>query len=174
VPGKKAEGGIVICVNSQSAIKEVDLESELIRPGDLPPGYSGAQVKPKAPAMFDDFPPPDYAVYQQLQKGGEQVGGVTVLQFRNPEERKTAFQQLVKCMGRDIIPVTSLGELCFYYWFRTDFSQLGIDLHNMSGGDVCFVRGSFLVHIRMTRCSLPEDYLTYAKRLDKRLIAAEG
>jgi len=78
-----ASGGDISCAAARKVdIPTVDLESIVIRPGDLPAGFSAAQVRDKPPAMFNQVPDPDRAIYQQLEHRGGTGGGITILGLR--------------------------------------------------------------------------------------------
>ena len=139
----------------------VDLEPLLIQSGDLPAGTGGGQVRDGAPQMFAQAPAPTKAIYQQLARGSDQAGGVTVLLYAQPADREAAYTTTLDGMG-DTYPVDGIGE-------QAVMSQ-PIDLLGLHGSDLLFRRCAAVVHVRFIDPNSPTDTLkAYGQRLDKRL-----
>ena len=129
----------------------------LVQPGDLPAGFSAAQVRDAPPGMFDDLPAWGWAVYQQLARGDDTGGGITVISYDDTGALADAYNLVRSGMG-DALEMDDLGE-------RAALTMLGF---GPGGGDVAFTRCGLLIHIRMVGAD--RDGLTaYAQRLDKRL-----
>lgn len=139
----------------------VALEAILIEDGDLPSGYAGGQLRDEAPGMFRDVPQTARLVaYQQLQKGGETKGGVTVLVFDSEVDVNQAFEIIAAGFGSGTETVAGLGEQA-------------IKSQGVRGmpPEVLFKVCQTVAHIRMTETD-EAGVLGYAKRLAKRLPAA--
>ena len=154
-------------------LSEIDLESIIIVPGDLPAGFSGAQVRDTPPEMFDDIRNSENMIYQQFEKGGEAAGGVTIFLFNLISERDIAYQRIIDGFGKSgensevkttVEDAPNIGEKAMY--MTIEASVLGIVINNE---DLAFARCHAVIHIRMGKTA-NVDYLTaYANRLDKRL-----
>jgi len=68
-------------------LSELNLEDILIKPGDLPAGFSGGQIKDVLPGVFDklNVPKADQFIFQQLVRNGDLTGGVVLLLFTSLE-----------------------------------------------------------------------------------------
>ena len=77
----------------------LNFEDVLIRPGDLPSGIVGGQVRAHVPAMFDGIVEPDYEIYQPFERNGAQDGGVAVLVYSDEERVKEAYEFILEGMG---------------------------------------------------------------------------
>jgi hypothetical protein len=152
-------------------LPEIDLESILIQPGDLPAGYSGAQIREQAPEMFSKLPRADVSIYQQLAKNGDAAGGITVFLYSQSEHVSKAYSLIVSGFGTSednslfkkvTQPLPGIGEEC------TATSMEAKQPYIQNACDLAFVRSSAVVHIRMSNAT-EADIASYAKRLDKRL-----
>lgn len=159
-------------------LSEIDLEPILIRPGDLPAGYSGAQIQdsPSPPGMFKDIKGYQKSISQQLEKNGKAAGLVTIFLFDSISQRNTAYYRIVDGFGESqddsgikmtVAALSDVGERAVYALI--DASSLDAEL---SVGDLAFVRCNAFVHIRFARFDNANvsSLSAYAKRLDKRLI----
>jgi len=144
-------------------LSDIQLEDILIEDGDLPAGYSGAQIRDTAPEMFDNLPESENTINQQLAKGGEQKGGVTIFLYDSQKDLDSAFFK-IKTGFSEEEQLEEVGENGFIAYFSQDI--LGIKIQY---GDLLFVRCNAVVHIRMTELSSEDSLIAYAKRLDKRL-----
>jgi len=156
---------------SNRNLAEIDLESILIQTGDLPAGYSGAQIREQAPEMFSKLPRGEVSVYQQLAKHGDSAGGITVFLYSQSEQVSKAYSLIVSGFGTSednslLTKVTrslpDIGEEC------TATSMKAKQPYVQDACDLAFVRSSAVVHIRMSNAT-EDDIASYAKRLDKRL-----
>ena len=144
-------------------LSDIELEEILVKDGDLPAGYSGAQISDTAPEMFDNLPEAENTINQQLAKGGEQKGGVTVFLYDSQDNLDSAFFK-IKTGFSEEKQLDTVGEKAFITYFSQDI--LGIKIQF---GDLLFSRCNAVVHIRMTELSSEDSLIAYAKRLDKRL-----
>jgi hypothetical protein len=76
----------------------IDLEPILIQSGDLPAGYSGAQVRSVLPGMFDGLPETDNSVYQQFEKDGGPAGGIAIALYESLDDQVKAYQIILDGM----------------------------------------------------------------------------
>ena len=168
--------GESIMSNRNTAIS--DLEPLLIQLGDLPPGFSGAQVREKAPGMFSELPKPEKAISQQLARKDKLAGGITVLLYAESSAASKAFSLIVKGFGpggendlfkRAVHSLDNIGEKCTLSTRQPKNPDLlGVPLDNSS--DLVFVRCCGVIHIRMVGTAEPDDIASYAVRLDRRLM----
>ena len=141
-------------------LKTVNLEPTLIQDGDLPAGFTGAQVNDILPPMFQTVPAPTKALYQGFQRNGDVAGGVTVLLYDADADRDVTYVASVKGFGGDGRSQTDVGERA---------SILAKDVQSFSFVDLVFVRCHAVAHIRFIGTSKPGDATAYARRLDQRL-----
>lgn len=144
-------------------LTDIDLEGILIMNGDLPAGYTGAQIRDNAPEMFNNLPEAQNTIYQQFAKDGETAGGVTVLLFESQEDIENAYKKIIAGFS-DAEELDEIGENANITY--VDMEVLG---SRMQFGDLVFIRCNALAHIRMTDLPQKESLISYAKRLDKRL-----
>lgn len=135
----------------------VPLDEILIMPGDLPAGYSGAQIRTEAPGMFKALPGTDTALYQQFQSGGKVSGGVTLFIYENESDLKNAYT-IVKGGFAGTKSLDGLGD-------EADVSTSAM----LPAPDLVFRHCKALVHIRMSDGADESGVVAYAKRLDKRI-----
>jgi hypothetical protein len=133
------------------SLDDLDLEPLLIQSGDLPSGFSGAQVLQDAPGMFRDIPPTENVIYQRFQKNGETIGGVTVFLYGDDETRGAAYDLVVDGFADPVEEISNVGEIADGSLF-----------------DLAFIRCNALVHVRMVGAGL-DEVAAYATRLDSRL-----
>ncbi len=154
-------------------LSELDLEPLLIQPGDLPAGFSGAQVKDVAPNMFDDLSAAENTIDQRFERGGDTAGGVTVFLYDSTSEIEEAYALLMSIEadyvvlltgGMNIQTVTGVGEQAIVSVLS--FSVGGFALES---SDLAFIRCNAVVHIRMAGVVDIDTIKAYAKRLDSRL-----
>ena len=146
-------------------LSEIQLEEIVIKDGDLPAGYSGAQIRDIAPAMFDDVPKAQNTYYQQFAKDGDTKGGVTIFLFESQEDNEIAYNQIYDGLSDEAKELDEIGDKGYVYY--TSMDVLG---STMQFGDLLFKRCNAVVHVRMTDVSSEDSLLAYAKRLDGRLI----
>lgn len=152
---------------------QINLEPLLIQPGDLPSGYTGAQIRKMLPPMYDGIPATQNQIHQDFAINGQTKGGVAIMLYDTVADSNVAYSFLLDGMNSDLIhsqPVAGVGT-------RADVVVISlltgapIDM----GGDLIFVRCTAVVSIRMTVLSrgMESDQLAaYAQRLDQRLAQA--
>jgi hypothetical protein len=158
-----------------SSLSKIDLEPILIMPGDLPSGFSGAQVRNSAPEMFKNVPKSDNVIYQRFQKGGETVGGVIVFLYESTKDIEKAYSVIVAGFGKagnesgiktEIKPLSEIGEKATLAMGEVNIEAVGF---SSKSSDLVFVRCHAVVHIRFGGISDAADIAAYATRLCKRL-----
>lgn len=155
---------VVLVACGAVPLSEIQLEPLLVQPGDLPAGFSGAQVKSVAPEMFKNFPSPQRAIDQRFEHEGETGGGVVVLLYEQQADRDRAYAMLVDGISDDAQPVADLGEQSIAHGMELEAAGM-----NIKSTDLGFVRCQAIVHVRLTDTSNVAEAAEYAKRLDKRL-----
>ena len=146
------------------ALKDLDLEPLLIQSGDLPAGFSGAQVKNEAPEMFNKTPKPVYVINQRFAYHEETGGGITVLVYDHLADATEAFQGVRKGMTTDAVPLNDVGEEAFVVAMALTAGDKKI-----KSTDGLFQRCHAIVHVRFSDISDSDVVEAYLKRLDKRL-----
>lgn len=138
----------------------IDLEPILIQSGDLPAGFSGAQIRDEAPQMFRGMPSARNTAYQQFSYQDEVAGGVSVFLYGTSEVVDRAY---AKVLDDFIEPVDlpGLGD-------RAAFEIIDF-LPGYSTVDLLFAHCAAVVHIRMGNSEDNVEVLAYAKRLNRRL-----
>jgi len=134
-------------------LADLDLESILIQPGDLPLGYSGGQVQDFLPGMFDDIPRPVHQIYQQFEDKNGSVGGVSVIVYDSAAPSIEAYDTLLLGMG-------GKGQ-------AKAVESLGNQAH-ISGWNLLFLRCNTITYFRLVGMNY-DEYMSYAQRLDERL-----
>ena len=143
----------------------VPLDEILILPGDLPPGYTGAQIRTEAPGTFPALPSTETVLYQQIQSNGRQIGSVTLFVYQGETDLKKAYSILKGGLGESK-SLSGLGDEATF-WNNTTF--------NITVSELVFRHCRALVYVRMTAGVVDESSVDessvvgYAKRLDKRL-----
>ena len=145
-------------------LSELELEPLLIQAGDLPAGFSGAQVRDVAPQMFDELPIAENVIDQRFEKGGAAAGGVTVILYSSKSEIDEVYGLLVSSMGDSTQTVTEVGEQAIA--IVESLSAAGV---TFKFSDLTFIRCSAVVYIRMSDIADSDAITAYAKRLDSRL-----
>lgn len=143
----------------QVLLADLDLGPVLIQPGDLPAGYSGAQIRDSLPGMLDvsaePLPQPINQVYQEFERNGSASGGVAVMIYDTLAKALVSYDLIVKW------PMGGRGQ-------TSEMDNLGEQARS-SGTDWLLQRCSTLVYIRMTGTAGYEGRLAYAQKLDERL-----
>lgn len=75
------------------------IETKLITPGDLPAGFSGAQIRNSHYVSVDVKP--EYQVFQQFESNGKEMGGVEVIVMSTIPYAERLFDSL----AQDITPI---------------------------------------------------------------------
>jgi len=145
-------------------ISEIQLDSIVIQEGDLPAGFSGAQIRDTAPEMFKDLPSAQNTVYQQLEKEGDVAGGITIFLYDSQDNIETAYNLIVGGLLDDAKLSDEVGE-------KAIISSISITIADITikSVDMAFVRCGAVVHIRMSGTDDVNSVVAYAKRLDNRL-----
>lgn len=154
-------------------LSEIDLEPILILPGDLPAGFSGAQIRDVLPEMFATLPDSDNQIYQQFERNGRAAGGVAVMLYESSDDIDGAYSLLLEGFGepsneagitveRQAVP--DVGEQA--ETVTIEGTLLGVTLDSV---DLAFIRCSAVVHIRLVGTALLAEASSYARRLDERL-----
>jgi hypothetical protein len=142
------------------ALKDIDLEPLLVQSGDLPSGFSGAQIKDAAPPALKDYPQATKAIDQRFQRNNKTAGGVVVLLYDQQSDLDQATALATKA-SKYSESLSGVGEQAKLF--------LGTDLLPIRG--VTFVRCQAVVDVSMSGVDTRE-ITAYVKRLDKRLQAA--
>jgi hypothetical protein len=145
-------------------LSELDLEPILVMPGDLPAGYSAAQVSSDPPAMFNDVPQPVNQIYQQFEQDNESAGGVAILVYDNQSDVDTAYNNLLEGMGETSKSVSGVGDRASAVSF--DYSAV---LAGAKGMDLLVSLCNTIIHTRITGSDNIDYLISYAQRLDERL-----
>jgi len=140
-------------------LSEIDLEGMLIMDGDLPAGYSGAQIRATAPKIIGiNLPDSQYQIYQELAKDGQMAGGISVYLYESTENIENAYVSILDGFS-DPIDLKDIGEKAAYH-----------NTFVISRAGLVFIRCNAVVEIDMRDLGFSDDPLFgYAKRLDKRL-----
>jgi hypothetical protein len=141
-------------------LADIDLEPLLIHEGDLPAGFSGAQIWKRGRNKTDKLYAAVNSIYQQFDYNGKNGGGVAVYLFEGSEDLGDAFAALER-LADTAPPVESLGDQSFGN--TIDMSLIG------KAAYVTFVRCQALVEINFEGTSSLVDAVGYALRLDRRL-----
>jgi len=158
-------------------LSEIDLESILIKSGDLPAGYSPSQVRSTPPDMFDNIKNYSNSIYQQFELQGEAGGGVTVFLFDKTSQVSIAYQLIADGFGDsqdseslkvEVDTLSGIGERATYVTLKSDL--LGI---TNEFTDLVFTRCYAVVHIRLSDTAYLDYATGYGERLDKRLSEVE-
>ena len=154
-------------------LSEINLEPIVFLSGDLPAGFSGAQIRDTPPTMFDGIVGFENSIYQQFERNDKGAGGVTILLYDLIDQREVAYSIIVGGFGKSgddagvkttVAELPGVGEKAMYVTIEASVS--GISLNNV---DLVFTRCHSVVHIRMTDTANVDYISAYAKRLDKRL-----
>lgn len=151
----------VISTNTPTPIPlgELDLESILIKPGDMPAGFSGAQISKSLPEMFKNIPKPTNKISQQIEFKGNVSGGIAVIVYESDADVKNAFDIIAQGMSSDAQPVLDLG-----------LKAMSLSMNKyVEATEVAFIECKAVVHARFVGTSNANSAINYARRLDDRL-----
>lgn len=158
-------------------LSEIDLESLLIRNGDLPADLSGGQVLGSLTEMYENLPSADNTIQRELAQNGEAVGFVTVLLYESRGDANAAHEDIVSGFGEPvdeeglkstIETLSDIGEQAEVVTIEMDMNVGGVSIKRTMM-DLTFLRCHAVAHIRMNNISSPSGIESYAKRLDERL-----
>jgi hypothetical protein len=140
-------------------LAELDLAPLALQSGDLPAGYSGAQVSDALPAMFNDAPAPAKVFDQRFQKSDEDAGGVTIVVYETGADLTTAYDLAVDGMLDDNV-AADIGD---------GARVAGGTVSTLDVAEGVFTRCQTLVFVRFSGTKNTESVVAYMKRLDTRL-----
>jgi len=155
-------------------LSELNLEPILILQGDLPAGFSGAQVRTTPVKGLSDIQNYQNTIYQQFEYGGEAAGGVSIFLFDSLADRDIAYQHILDGFGEsrdDAVVKITLGDVSTI-GERGRYSIAEILFFGMSLTtiDLAVERCHALIEIRMMYITDVDAVTAYAKRLDNRLV----
>jgi hypothetical protein len=142
---------------TQIMLADLDLESILIQPGDLPAGYTGALISKSLSDLFEGVHQSINQAYQQFEQNGRYAGGVDVAIFSKQTDPNDVYEIVGWSDGKS---VPNLGEK----------SEVEIDAFLLGGVvNLKFIRCSAVVNIQFYNTTDFESVIAYAQRLDERL-----
>jgi hypothetical protein len=97
---------------TQIPLSNINLDDILIKPGDLPAGFTGGQIDDTLPEDFTkpSFPKADLFIAQELVRNGDVKGRVLVLLYTNADDIEQAYRELTSNLGSDQEQVQNLGD----------------------------------------------------------------
>lgn len=144
-------------------LSQVELDGMLVQPGDLPPGYSGAQIDRMT---GDGMQKASQAIVQELAIDNEVKGAVLVYLYESVDELKRTFPQFDLTEFAKSREFVNIGEEGYFYITDYDDKDFNRDL------DITFKRCHAIVWIRFFAAKpevQPNNVELYAERLDERL-----
>lgn len=156
------------------ALSDLDLESVLVKPNDLPSGMSGAQVSRILPGAYRNLPAADAQIRQQFEMEGQARGGVAVLLYSSPSRLEATFRLIEADLGdpkyEPSMKITresidGVGEYAVGSTMSSNTMGIRYDLSSL-----LFVRCHAVVNVSMSTANL-QEVETYGQRLDERLIS---
>jgi hypothetical protein len=138
---------------------EMKLDDFLIQSGDLPAGYSGAQIRQKLSDIAKVATKADYSINQQIAKGNDAVGSVDVLLYEDIESAKAAYIAIKKNMIKRNITDPKIGN-------ESLASSTTLILEVV---DVIFRQCNAVAHVQIMNTSKRDDVIAYMQRLSDRL-----
>ena len=140
---------------TQIMLADLDLESILIQPGDLPAGYTGAQISKSLGDVFKGVPQSINQASQQFEQNDRYAGGVGVAIFSKQTDPNDVYEIVGWSDGKS---VPNLGEK----------SEVEIDTY-LDVVNLKFIRCSAVVNIQFYNTTDFVSVIAYAQRLDERL-----
>jgi hypothetical protein len=143
---------------------ELDLESIIIVSGDLPAGFSAAQVT----TLFSETgynSAPDYFISQGFSNNGEVGGSVKILIFEIESDAKSAYTVSSNIVPGENKESVELGESGLGATFDLSYIA-GI---SMKGATVAFKKCNAVVYIQFIGTTNLRGVIAYGNRLDSRL-----
>jgi hypothetical protein len=144
-------------------LSEIDLDTILLLPGDLPPACVGGQIRSAVPRQFGDLPAADSVVTQDLYDGDYKAEpGVMILLYESSSDLDEAYEGV--CTSEELSQqVADVGE-------RAMASESYNTLFNVGSATLVFVRCHALVYLDLfSPTADTEVVVAYAQRLDERL-----
>jgi hypothetical protein len=135
-------------------LAELDLESILTGPGDLPSGYASAEISQTLPRMFEGIPQPVNQISQRLERLSDPAGGVDIMLYDSLATATQAYDFIASGFSNNsqINKIKDLGE------------------RGQSWGyDYLFLRCNAVTHLRIIGAPDSNFVISYAKDLDQRL-----
>jgi hypothetical protein len=154
------------------SLSQVDLESILLKPDDLPAAYSGETITYIVPKAYKKLPKAMKYIDQRFKKDKEVKGGVTIFLYDTTENAERAYSALTKTSGKpesseftsnDSKPIPDIGEKGTIGYFKIVIQAVG---HYFISWDIVFIRCHTVVSIRLDDAF---HIVSYAKKLDQRL-----
>lgn len=139
-------------------IADLDLSPLIIQAGDLPAGFTAAQLRDAAPDMYRDLPVAENTIYQQLAYNDALARGVAIFLYPNSEDRETAYTLIADGM----IDPSSIA-------FGEKAAAFSANIGGVKMTEVVFIRCIAVVHISFSNLQDLDAVTAYAKRLDERL-----
>lgn len=136
----------------------LDLAALIVQPGDLPAGYTAAQLREEAPGMYRDVPPAAKTYYQQFAYNDAPARGVAIFLYPSADDRETAYTLILDSMIDP--PPNTIGE------------KSAGSADNLMGTkitEIIFIRCIGVIHISFSGLQDLDAAEAYAKRLDERL-----
>jgi hypothetical protein len=154
-------------------LSEINLEPIIILSGDLPIGYSGAQISDTPPEMYDGIEGCENYIRQQIGRNGKSAGNVSIFLCDLINQRDVIYSLIVDGFGESsdesgikgtVAELPGIGEKAMYATIEGSVAGISVDVV-----DFVFVRCHSVVQILMTDTANVDYISAYAKRLDKRL-----
>ncbi|MGB7539308.1 MAG: hypothetical protein WBM17_12290 [Anaerolineales bacterium] len=145
-------------------INGINLEQQLVRPGDLPEGFTAGNPGSTVPERFKDFPPAQYQVSVELTAGGSWAGNTTVFLYGNADDIEKAFNPEGKAYDESNA-LEGLGEKSSFLKLSIPYGTGGSTL---DAANAFWIRCSAVVEIRLIT-SNDDDVKNYALALDQRI-----
>lgn len=144
-------------------LSEIDIRSLLVLEGDLPAGYSPAQIRTDVGKDHETLNSAVQNIYQQFEYKGEPGGFVQVYLFDTDDGATKAFEYYQSDTDEDE-PVEDLGEVA--YGYSISFEVLGT---SYKGTYAAFTRCAAFVLLDFEHMTNLSSVIAYGKNLDARL-----
>jgi hypothetical protein len=148
-------------------IAGINLEQQLIQPGDLPESFTAGTPGSTVPDRFKDFPPAQYQASVELTTGGSWAGNATVFLYSSADDIDKAFNPEGKTYD-DSKALDGLGEKSSFLKFSIPY---GTGASTIDAVNAFWIRCSAVVEIRLIT---PDEEVVkrYALALDGRIAPA--
>lgn len=150
-------------------LSEIDLEPIVIQAGDLPAGFTGAQISHYGKNIYGSV----NDIKQELANNNQSAGFIEIYLFGDLEKAEKIFTSKTNSLGKSnvsdissttVSEIPDVGEKATSASSRISF--FGLDTYVI---DFVFIRCSAFVNIRFSDTSNTQSVINYAKRLDERL-----
>jgi hypothetical protein len=138
---------------------QLNLEDKLVVAGDLPPGYSGSQIRYTPNTITNEAPVADYFINQYFAYQDTTGGKVTVLVYEEIDKVIIAYQSFFGGLFMGIPEDAGVGEK------SASFYNEG----NITVSNLAFIRCHAAIQIQFIGPSTRDSIIAYGQRLDKRL-----